>query len=128
MTNEKYSASIYSSHRKLQVTFDGDLIDAIRGEHVIKAIKDYDLLNHVSKLSEVIKSRLSGKVDNFRRAGFLLAFDFDNRNQRDNFFKKAYENKLLLNPTGEKSVRLRPNLAASKDEVDEICSIIENSL
>ena len=47
MTNSKYSEAITSKFRKLEVTFDGDLIDAIRCKYIISAIEKDNLLNKV---------------------------------------------------------------------------------
>ena len=104
----------------MDVTFDGDLIDAYRGYYVIKAIEKYSLLNKVEENSKIIKDALSEKFINYRSAGHLIAFDFASTEERNKFVERAYENQLLINPTSEKSVRLRPNLAISENEIDEL--------
>jgi len=124
MTNDKYSEAIYSKYRKLEVTFDGDLIDAVRAEYIIKAIEEYSLLENVRKKSSVLRDELSGLFDNYRSIGHLIAFDFPNKQERDNFVSNAYVNKLLVNPTSEKSIRIRPNLAFSDNELDKFMTIV----
>ncbi len=118
MANEKYSEAIKSKYRKLEVTFDGDLIDAIRSEYIIKAIEKDSLLENVKNKSDIFMKELSGMFDNYRSAGHLIAFDFQNKSKRDAFVNRAYSNFLLVNPTSEKSVRLRPNLAFSDNDLD----------
>jgi len=125
MANDKYSEAIHSKYRKLEVTFDGDLIDAIRAHYVINAIEECSLLENVKKHEDTFKSELSGLFKNFRIAGHLIAFDFDTQEERDKFVSSAYTNKLLLNPTGEKTIRLRPNLAFTDDEMSKFFSIIQ---
>ncbi len=120
MTNDKYSLAITSEFRKLEVTFDGDLIDAVRSQYIIEAIEKFSLLDKVKKNEDTLRSELSGMFENYRSAGHLIAFDFGSKKERDNFVSNAYENHLLVNPTGEKSVRLRPNLAFSGNELDEL--------
>ena len=118
MTNEKYSEAINSKYRKLEVTWDGDLIDAIRSEFILKAIKKYALLENVNEKSDILRNELSSKFDNYRSTGHLIAFDFKNKAKRDDFVNQALSNLLLVNPTSEKSIRLRPNLAFSNNELD----------
>jgi len=118
MANKKYSEAIKSKYRKLEVTFDGDLIDAIRSEYIIKAIEKDSLLENVKNKSDIFMKELSGMFDNYRSAGHLIAFDFQNKAKRDAFVNRAYSNFLLVNPTSEKSVRLRPNLAFSDNDLD----------
>jgi len=120
MTNDKYSEAINSKYRKLEVTWDGDLIDAIRSEFILKAINQDSLLNNVKKQSNIIRTELGSMFDNYRSVGHLIAFDFENKAKRDMFVNHAYSNFLLVNPTSEKSVRLRPNLAFSDNELDEL--------
>ena len=67
---------------------------------------------------------MSGIFDNYRSIGHLIAFDFKNKQKRDSFVKNAYLNKLLVNPTNDRSIRMRPNLAFSNNELDELLSII----
>ena len=125
MVGEKYSEAIKSQYRKLEVTFDGDLIDACRGEEVIKAIKKYNLLDNVKKNSLILREELGNRFKNYRSVGHLVAFDFNNKKLRDKFVSEAYENKLLVNPTDENSVRLRPNLALKISELDELIEIVK---
>jgi L-lysine 6-transaminase len=119
MTNDKYSEAIHSKYRKLEVTFDGDLIDAIRSEYIMKAIEDYSLLENVRNKSNILNAELSALFNNYRSIGHLIAFDFKTKQKRDDFVKKAYLNSLLINPTNDKSVRIRPNLAFSDNELDK---------
>jgi len=124
MVNHKYSEAIHSQYRKLEVTFDGDLIDAIRSEYILNAIEKYKLLENVNEKSLILKNELSEMFDNYRSAGHLIALDFKDKHTRDKFVSNAYSNHLLVNPTGEKSIRIRPNLAFSDNNLDELLSIV----
>lgn len=127
MVNDKYSEAINSKYRKLEVTFDGELIDAIRSSYILDAIEKHSLLERVNRNSAIISAELSDIYDNYRSVGHLIAFDFKNKKERDGFVSNAYSNHLLLNPTGEKSIRIRPNLAFSDNELDNFLSIIKSS-
>jgi L-lysine 6-transaminase len=125
MVNDKFSEAIYSRYRKLEVTFDGDLIDAVRSEYIIKAIENYSLLGNVKNNSEVFRSELSEMFENYRSIGHLIAFDFKKESERDSFVKNAYTKRLLVNPTEENSIRIRPNLALSNNELDRLVTIFK---
>ena len=128
MVNDKYSEAIRSPFRKLEVTFDGELIDAVRAEYILDAIEKDLLLENVIEKSKTLRAELSNMFDNYRSVGHLVAFDFSERGKRDNFVNKSYSNFLLVNPTGEKSVRLRPNLAFSDNELDELLDKIKKAI
>ena len=72
-----------------------------------------------------MKEELKDIFYNYRSSGHLIAFDFENRNIRDEFVSKAYQKNLLVNPTGERSVRLRPNLALNKLELENAINILK---
>ena len=59
--------------------------------------------------------------------GGILAFDLSDRKKRDIFTYECYEKGLLFNATAERSVRFRPNLAVSIDEVDEAIQIMKEA-
>jgi L-lysine 6-transaminase len=128
MVNEDYSEAILSKYRKLEVTFDGELIDAIRCSYIIDAIEKHLLLENVKVKSKILMNELSNLFINYRSTGHLVAFDFLDNNIRDKFVKKCYSNFLLVNPTGDNSVRLRPNLAFSDNDLDELVDKIKRSL
>ena len=45
VAKEKYNECITTPLRKLDVTFDGELIDAVRATYVLQSYEKYDLLN-----------------------------------------------------------------------------------
>lgn len=74
-------------------------------------------------LNEIIKLE-SSKIKNIRGKGLVIAFDVENR---DDFIKKISK-KIILSPTGKKSIRLRPSLDFTKLNVDEAIEFIKNCL
>ncbi|MDB3994427.1 aminotransferase class III-fold pyridoxal phosphate-dependent enzyme [Gammaproteobacteria bacterium] len=123
--NEEYSSSFKSPLRILEVTFDGDLIDAIRSDYILKAYEKYNLLSLARSRELEIKDSLGGLFNNFRATGNLWAFDFDNRTDRDNFCNRCFESGLLVNKGGNSSVRMRPNLAVKDEEIEDMLKIIQ---
>ena len=124
MVNQKYSELILSRLQKLDVTYDGDLIDAIRAKYIINAYEKFDLISRANENSTKFRNILGEKVLNFRSSGHLIAFDFNTKAERNEFLQKCYKNKLLCNSAGETSVRLRPNLAIKEEEINDFEKII----
>jgi L-lysine 6-transaminase len=123
--SDKYKQILDNPYQKLDVTFDGELIDIVRATYILKAFKIYNILDTVNKNSKIIKEALANKVLNYRSCGALIAFDFENKQLRDDFIKECFKNKLLINKSGERTVKLRPNLALNDDEIynflEKIC-------
>jgi L-lysine 6-transaminase len=125
MVSEKYNEIILSRMQKLGVTFDGDLIDAIRSKFILKAYEKYELIRKSTINNAKFESILRKKVLNYRSSGNLIAFDFENESERNNFLKRSYDNYLICNSAGNTSVRLRPNLAVSDIEIEDFSRIID---
>ena len=128
VSNERYSEAITSKYRKLEVTFDGELIDAIRAEYILRAFDKDNILEKVSKNSIVFENILAERVLNYRGIGNLIAFDFESTEARNRFVSRCYANKFLCNPTGDKSIRMRPNLAVTEDEIAQFSELMDQIL
>jgi L-lysine 6-transaminase len=126
VVNDKYKEILENPYQKLDVTFDGELIDIVRATYILKAFEKYNILENVNKNSKLLREVLEGKVVlNYRSIGALIAFDFDTQLLRDEFVQKCFENNLLINKGGEKSVRLRPNLSLNSDELTNFLKILK---
>lgn len=118
VVNEEYSECIKSPIQRLEVTYDGDLIDAVRSTYILKAYEQQNLLDSLNAKHNFFKNLLSNKVLNYRSSGLLIAFDFETKEMRDFFTKACFDNKLICNGTGERAVRIRPNLAITSAEMN----------
>ena len=129
MVNQKFS-KIFKKPIRLEVTWDADLIDMIRCKYVIKAFKNYNILENVMERSVQLIDGLKNitNIKNLRNAGLLVAFDFDNQILRDKFINELYNNNMIVNPTKDLSVRLRPPLSVNTLEIDNSINIIKNAL
>ncbi len=116
----------FTNGSRLCVTFDGDILDMLRSTYIMKAYEEYDLLNNAIQQGKKLVNDLSS-VDgllNVRGIGLMIAFDMESKTIRDDFVDKLKNNGMICNPTGEKSVRLRPNLAVTDDDIQQcICTI-----
>jgi len=123
-------AAIFKHPEKLSVTFDGDLIDMIRCRYIMETIKKDHLMDNITLHGENIRAVLDmiPQLNDVRGVGGLIAFDMDTEHERDRFCEKAFENGLLVNPTGELSVRMRPNLAITTQEAFTCTEIIKKTI
>ena len=128
VVSEKFNDCLTSPYRKLEVTFDGELIDIIRATYILRAYEKFDLVNKANHNSECFAALLKNRVKNYRSRGLLIAYDFETREERNAFAKGCLDHQLLVNPTAEKTIRLRPNLAISKPEIDHFAKIIDHLL
>jgi len=126
MVNSQFSDIFEKAPTKLSVTFDGDVIDLIRCRFIIEAMMQFRLLDSVSingkRLCDQLKTFKF--IKNVRGVGYLIAFDLESREKRDQFVRLMKKSGLLLNPTAEKTVRMRPPLSMTHDDINAVIQII----
>lgn len=114
---------------RLEVTWDGDVADMIRCKYIIKAYERYGILYNVIAQSALLREGLSEikEIQNLRNCGLIMGFGLESREYRDIIVKNLHNNGLICNRTGEKSIRLRPNLNISRKEIMESLEIFKAS-
>ena len=83
-----------------------------------------NLLDNAATLGEHLLEVLRGiegefaQVSNSRGRGLMLAFDLPSADARDALIKALWDAKTMVLPCGSTSVRFRPFLDVSRDDVD----------
>ena len=81
----------------------------------------------LSKL-RLMENNFENKVSNSRGKGLFCAFDLDGSLSRDKLISNMEKEGALILGCGHKSVRFRPHLNISKEEIDIACDMLVNSL
>lgn len=128
MVKEKFG-KIFDTPVRLEVTWDGTLSDMVRGKYVLRTYQAENILENVRMRSAELTNGLSRlPLRNLRSAGLLVAFDLKDGPTRDAFFQALIKERFLCNKTRERTIRLRPQLAVSKDEVEDALTRIQRVL
>lgn len=127
MAKERFGSIFESPLGRLEVTFDGELIDMVRCFYIMEAYDRFNILANVNEKSAQLYLELKD-VNSFRCQGLLAAFDLPTPELKDKFARVAFENQLLVNPGSYNCIRLRPNLNVSAEEVHEAAERIKKSL
>ena len=64
-------------------------------------------------------------IKNVRGKGLFIAFDLENGQLRDEFIRHCFDNQLIVLPCGEKSVRFRPHLNVTQEQIDQAVEIMK---
>lgn len=126
---KEHFGRIFDKPIRLEVTWDGTVSDMIRGKYILKAYKKHNILKNVNERGPQLLEGLRGidRLKDLRSAGLLVAFDFESGEARDQSIKRMFENGFLCNKTRDRSIRLRPNLNVSSDEIEKAIEIIKLS-
>tara|TARA_Y100000591_G_scaffold331993_1_gene367726 strand:- start:144 stop:1364 length:1221 start_codon:yes stop_codon:yes gene_type:complete len=128
MVREKF-AKIFDTPIRLEVTWDADLLDMLRCTYAIKAYQEYGILDNVNKMGDLLIKELETipHIKNLRHCGLLVAFDFENQQIRDHYVNELYQRGFICNPTKDVTIRLRPNLAISEEDLRYGVSILKDA-
>jgi len=81
----------------------------------------------LNRLNE-IQVQFSELINNVRGLGLMRSFDLPSTELRDEFRSTCEKEKLLILGCGEKSIRFRPPLNITDDELEEGLQVIEKVL
>jgi L-lysine 6-transaminase len=77
---------------------------------------------------EEIEKKYPQKISNARGRGLMCAFDLPTPKERDGLQSKLYANDLLVLTCGATTIRFRPPLTISSEEIDEAVGILDKTV
>lgn len=125
---------VFRESSRINSTFGGDFMDMLRFKLILEVIEQENLVLNAAEKGEYLKSKLEElmverpQLSNLRGEGLFVALDFESTDARNEFIKKAYANKLIMLGCGERSIRFRPHLNVSFEDIDRTVSIMTASL
>jgi len=125
---------VFKESSRINSTFGGNLVDMVRFKLILEIIEKEKLVAKAAETGKYLLQQIEKLVSendflsNPRGKGLLCAFDFNTEERRDAFIKKTLEHKLLILGCGEKSVRFRPHLTVTVEEIDKAFELIRKSL
>jgi L-lysine 6-transaminase len=129
---DEVERNVFTEPSRINSTFGGNLIDMVRCSTILKIIDKENLVdNACTRGKELLEGleQLAGNypdvISNARGKGLMCAFDLKDKKARDAFLVSLVKEKLLLVGCGEKSIRFRPHLVITKDEIDTVIQTIQ---
>lgn len=121
--------NVFKESSRISSTWGGNIVDMFRFIQISKIVKEFNLINNAKIVGEYFLEELKKleNIENVRGKGLMLAFDLETPETRDKALLKLRENMVIL-PCGKRSIRLRPNLIFSKENVDESIDYIKKSV
>lgn len=121
---------VFKVQSRINSTWGGNLVDMVRSRLQIEVIKEDRLVDNAKMVGEYFVEQLHAfdrKFFNIRGKGLMIAVDLETKEKRDEFLARLSENVLAL-PCGTKSIRFRPHLTFTKEDVDQAIAFIKSSI
>jgi len=121
--------NVFEEKSRINSTWGGNLVDMVRSQRYLEIIRDERLVENAEQVGNYLLEGLGTLgVENARGRGLMCAFDVPTTKERDAVVKRCYENGLFILGSGTNSVRVRPSLNFSKQNVDLMLDILKRSL
>lgn len=126
---------VFKVSSRINSTWGGSLTDMVRATRYLEIIEEDKLIPHVQVVGSTLLESLRGFSDEFssimsnaRGRGLFCAFDMKDAETRNTFRKHCMESGLIILGCGDHSIRFRPPLTLSHNELQQGLSIIHDSL
>ncbi|MCH8024401.1 MAG: L-lysine 6-transaminase [Candidatus Marinimicrobia bacterium] len=127
--------NVFHESSRINSTFGGNLIDMMRFDLVLQIVRDEKLVaaahtqgRYLMEKLEQLAVEFPGFVTEVRGQGLFAAFDLPSDVERDGVLAALYDNGAIVLGCGERSVRFRPHLTISRDEIDLAYDLLVKSV
>ncbi|WP_292010570.1 L-lysine 6-transaminase [Chryseobacterium sp.] len=127
--------NVFRESSRINSTFGGNFIDMLRFQLVMEVIEKENLVENARLMGEYLleslkdlSERYPDKISNARGRGLMCAIDMPTPEQRDILRKELFKDGLIILGCGNHSLRFRPHLNVSKEEIQIALDKIENNI
>ncbi|MCU0343368.1 MAG: L-lysine 6-transaminase [Ignavibacterium sp.] len=127
--------NVFKVSSRINSTWGANFVDMVRSKFILEVIKNENLVDNARKVGEHLKFQLARiqeeypeLISNSRGLGLMCSFDLPTAELRNSFKDKCYKEKLMILGCGEKSIRFRPPLNITENEIDKGLTIIRKVL
>ena len=124
--------NVFAVSSRLNSTWGGNLIDMVRCQKYLEIIDEEKLIKNAEIQGkrlleglEEIAQKYPDKISNARGRGLMCAFDLSTPEKRDEMKEKLYANDLIVLGCGAITIRFRPPLIITPEEIDETLAIVD---
>ncbi|MEV8639045.1 L-lysine 6-transaminase [Streptosporangium sp. NPDC051023] len=128
--------NVFRVSGRINSTWGGGLVDMVRSRRMLEIVERDGLIRRAGELGQdlltalqKIQARFPGLVRNARGRGLMCAFDLPDPGSRDRLVARLRRDEgVLVLPCGERSIRLRPALSVTAEELREGTTALSRAL
>ncbi len=127
--------SVFKVSGRINSTWGGNLLDMFRARRIFEIIERDGLVANAAERGKQLQEGLRGIqseypdiISNARGMGMFCAFDLKDGRTRDDLVGKLFDNGLFILKCGCRTIRFRPPLNVSEEEVEKCIGLISDTL
>ncbi len=132
---DEVEQNVFAVQGRINSTWGGGLVDMVRSRKMLEIIESEALFENAGVMGAHLLAGLqrvaagSALLDNPRGRGLFAAVDLPDRTIRDSVLVDLFEREQVVAlPCGERSIRFRPALVVTAEELDEALVALERSV
>lgn len=127
--------NVFRESSRINSTFGGNFIDMLRFQLVMEVIEKENLVENARVMGEYLLNGLQElqekcpeKLTNARGRGLMCAIDLPTHEQRNRLREELWNDGMIILVCGEQSLRFRPHLNVTREEIQLALDKIENNI
>ena len=133
---DEVADNVFRVSSRINSTWGGNLTDMVRATRILEVVERDGLVARARTVGAELLARLHDLaarhpqvIDNVRGRGLMCAFDLPSAAVRDRLIARLRDDeRVLLLGAGERSVRFRPSLVVTEEEIALACEAVDRSL
>jgi L-lysine 6-transaminase len=131
---DEVERNVFVESSRLNSTWGGNLADMVRGQRYLEIIEEENLLENARKRGETLVKGLRelekkhAGVTQARGRGLMAAFDVPTGELRGKVLETAREHGVLALASGTQSIRFRPALTITDEEIHRGIDILDRAI
>ncbi|RNC84622.1 MAG: L-lysine 6-transaminase [Balneola sp.] len=128
---DEVETNCFKVSSRINSTWGGNLVDMVRFGRILEVIEEENLVTHAAKVGNYLQTRLEAFADQYeymsnpRGLGLFCAIDLPDTHSRDSVISECIKNGLMILSCGTNTVRFRPPLTITTEQIDEGLAILE---
>jgi len=127
--------NVFRESSRINSTFGGNFVDMLRFQLTMEVIEKENLIENARIVGDYLLDGLKKlaekypeKISNARGRGLMCAIDLPSGEQRDFLRNELFNDGLIILGCGDQSLRFRPHLNVTKEEIQLALDKIENQI
>ncbi len=127
--------NVFLKSSRINSTWGGNLVDMVRAQKYLEIIRDERLVENARIQGEYLLNNLESLVTEFpniisnpRGKGLMCAFTVVEAQMRDVLRQKCYDEGVIIIGCGDRSIRFRPALNITREEIDMGMNVIREQV